>query len=49
MRNVKHYKSVDFLSRFKMSTPLHKRKDEDYLAMVLLGTNKKVSNNNVYV
>jgi len=25
--NMKHYKSVEFLSIFRMSTPLHKRKD----------------------
>jgi len=46
MGNVKHDKSVDFLSNFRMSILLHKRKVpqlkpiEDLQAMVLLVTNK---------
>jgi len=39
---MKHYKSVDFSSYFRMSVPLHKRNlpIEDPLAMILLVTNK---------
>jgi len=39
---MKHYKSVDFLSNFRMSVPLHERSlpIEDLLAMILLVTNK---------
>jgi len=39
---MKHYKSVDFLSNFRMSVVLHKHSFpiEDLLVMMLLGTNK---------
>jgi len=39
---MKNYKSVNFLSNFRMSIPLHKRSlpVEDLLVMVLLVTNK---------
>jgi len=39
---MKHYKSVDFLSNFRMSVPLHKRSllIEDLLVMILLLMNK---------
>jgi len=39
---MKHYKSVDFLSNFRMPVPLRKRSlsIEDLLVMILLVTNK---------
>jgi len=39
---MKHYKSVDFLSKFRMSVPPHERglPIEDLLVMILLVTNK---------
>jgi len=39
---MKHYKSVDFLSNFRMSVPLHKHGllVDDLLVMVLLVTSK---------
>jgi len=39
---MKRNKSVDFLSNFRMSVPLHKRSlpIEDLLVMILLLTNK---------
>jgi len=39
---MKHYKSVEFLSNFRMSVPMHKRSlsIEDLLVMILLVTNK---------
>jgi len=35
--NIKHYKSVEFLSNFQFQAPLHKRKApiDDFLATVL--------------
>jgi len=43
--NMKHYKSVDFLSNFRMSVPLHKRslpseENNILLVMILLVDNK---------
>jgi len=42
---MKHYKSVDFLSNFRMSVPLHKRsfpieENNILLVMILLVANK---------
>jgi len=42
---MKHYKSVDFLSNFRMSVPLHKRslpseENNILLVMILLVDNK---------